>query len=195
MEFIAHEDFDLLREGELHEFTPARHAPMRLLEYLDRTMDTEPVLDPSYVRGTYHARKVSDGIQLDKALTLQRPLDDGCIQVVETVEKINLDDNSSLARRRESIDKRVNYFGWAIVTPEDNIMIYLKKEFNGRNLYYLTLYVDIHGWDDRELHTMFLLEHEFPAELADLRDINVHEITKSELVEEVKNNMWEYRKE
>ena len=48
-------------------------------------------------------------------------------------------DDFTPEKREEVRDSRVVYGGWAILTPEDNLLMFLKKERNGQNTYCLTV--------------------------------------------------------
>ena len=51
--FATDEDYGLISEAELREHAPSWHAAQRLLEYLKQEFDTERILPPSTLEGTY----------------------------------------------------------------------------------------------------------------------------------------------
>ena len=53
VKFATDEDYGLISEAELREHAPSWHAAQRLLEYLKQDFDTERILPPSTLEGTY----------------------------------------------------------------------------------------------------------------------------------------------
>ncbi len=56
------------------------------------------------------------------------------------------------------------YAGWAILTPENNLLMFLKKEHNEENSYYLTVAAE--NWHALQEPTkaLALLRHHYPLE-------------------------------
>lgn len=76
----------LLSPGEMDEHVPPWQAAQRLLEYLDQSFDRQRVLPPAMFEGTYEARQTDERGFAVQELTLQRPSDEGLMQVTKTEE-------------------------------------------------------------------------------------------------------------
>lgn len=168
--FVTHEDNDLLSDDELREHTPDRHAALRLLEYLGQAFDTVRILPPATLEGTYRNWLAEDyGLTICE-ITLQRASDDGLIQLVQTEdtygpEAISSYEEWSPLERKKARKSRTVYGGWGILTPEDNLLLFLKHEHNGRNRYYLTMASQLSHASQIPVKGLALLHHDFPVEV------------------------------
>ncbi|MBI1181523.1 MAG: hypothetical protein GC201_13285 [Alphaproteobacteria bacterium] len=158
----------LLVPEELEEPAPSFHAPQRLLEYLDTRNDRVRVITPVMFDGRYKARVVEQRVVREFDLTLHRSREPGMMPVTHTEEAFDrnlLDkiDGWDPEERRRHCRKRTVYAGWAIFTPEDNVMVFLKEAGNGKNLYQFTLAAD---WYAPQTHAgrLFLLRHDYPIQ-------------------------------
>lgn len=191
-QFATDEDNDLLSKDELKEYSPQYHAALRLLEYLDEGFDTERIVPPSTVQGRYQRRQQrEDGIVLTE-LTLQRPLDKGMIQAVETEEfYINQTpqtfDELSWYDRREICSARKLYGGWGILTPEDSLYFFMKEQRNNRNHYYFSLASDFNISGDPALTRLVFLFQNFGLE-SDEQPANEAEVI-TDVIDTIKNNI------
>jgi hypothetical protein len=169
VKFALHEDYELISEAELREHAPTWHAAQRLLEYLKQDFDTERILPPSTLEGTYRNGRIDEDSYVVRELTLQRASDDGLIQLVQTEDSYDIIDGMKFdylsPDERENVrDSRIVYGGWAILTPEDNLLMFLKKERSGHNCYYLTVAAE--NWHSLQAPaaTLALLRHDYPIE-------------------------------
>ena len=142
--FVLSPDNPILSEEELKEYVPEYHAPLRLLEYLDQSTGAERHIPIDKLQGVFQTRSKRGAYFVVKEITLQQPSPQGLVQVVETEDYYQPDfgksyDTASLARRKREWFSQVKYGGWAVVTPEDNLLLFMKKELNGCNRYYFTL--------------------------------------------------------
>jgi len=199
IKFAMHEELNLLSEDELNEFVPSYQAPMRLLEYLDQNFDKERLVPPAGLEGCYRSPSKSDedGICI-RELTLQRGLYGGLIQVIETEdfynEKIDsIFESLSPDEKRMKRSIRHNYGGWAILTPEYNLLFFMKEENTGMNRYYFTLASNITLKLDKPMNGMALLYHDYPFEPEENRTQDMDEIIK-ELIEELPNNLFAFKR-
>jgi hypothetical protein len=167
--FATDEDYRLISEAELREHAPSWHAAQRLLEYLKQDFDTERILPPSTLEGTYRNGRIDDDSYVVRELTLQRASDDGLIQLIQIEDSYEiLDgmqfDNLTPEQREKVRDSRIVYGGWAILTPEDNLLMFLKKERSGHNCYYLTVAAE--NWHSLQAPAamLALLRHDYPIE-------------------------------
>jgi hypothetical protein len=167
--FATDEDYGLISEAELREHAPSWHAAQRLLEYLKQDFDTERILPPSTLEGTYRNGRLDDDSYVVRELTLQRASDDGLIQLVQIEDSYEILDGMQFdyfsPEQREKVrDSRILYGGWAILTPEGNLLMFLKKERTGHNCYYLT--VASENWHALQTPAtgLVLLRHDYPIE-------------------------------
>ena len=169
VKFATDEDYGLISEAELREHAPSWHAAQRLLEYLKQDFDTERILPPSTLEGTYRNGRIDEDSFVVRELTLQRASDDGLIQLVQIEDSYDLLDGMQFddftpEKREEVRDSRIVYGGWAILTPEDNLLMFLKKERTGHNCYYLTVAAE--NWHSLQAPAaaLALLRHDYPIE-------------------------------
>src|SRR6185437_10780920 len=172
VKFATDEETGIMSEAELREHTPSWHAAQRLMEYLQHEYDIERILPPATLEGTYRTGRLEDESFVVRDLTLQRASDDGLIQLVQTEDTYDIHngmqfDDLSPEERDKVRGSRILYGGWAILTPEDNLLMFLKKERNGHNCHYLT--VAAQNWHALQapVAALALLRQEYPVELDD----------------------------
>jgi hypothetical protein len=167
--FATDEDYGLISEAELREHAPSWHAAQRLLEYLKQDFDTERILPPSTLEGTYRNGRIDEDNYVVRELTLQRASDDGLIRLMQIEDSYELLDGMQFddftpEKREEVRDSRVVYGGWAILTPEDNLLMFLKKERTGHNCYYLTVAAENWHALQAPAAALALLRHDYPIQ-------------------------------
>jgi hypothetical protein len=172
VKFALHEDYELISEAELREHAPSWHAAQRLLEYLKQEFDTERILPPSTLEGTYRNGRIDDDSYVVRELTLQRASDDGLIQLVQIEDSYDIIDGMKFdylsPEEREKVrDSHFVYGGWAILTPEDNLLMFLKKEHSGLNCYYLTVAAENWHALQAPATALALLRHDYPIQIND----------------------------
>lgn len=187
-------DERLLSPGELEEHVPPWQAAQRLLEYLDQSFDRQRVLPPAMFEGTYQARRTDERGFAVQELTLQRPSDEGLMQVTKMEEYYpskaeGAFDGWSFEERRKQRRTRTLYGGWAIFTPEDNVMAFLKQADTGRNLYQFTLAADKFYEPGAPVEQLILLHHDYPVELERLESSEA-EVMRAILHEAAKNVLF-----
>jgi hypothetical protein len=162
----------LLLPEELEEYAPPWQAAQRLLDYLDQNFDKQRILPPVTFEGTYRARYTNKRGFAVQELTFQKPSGEGLMQVIKAEEYYPASardeyDKWNLVQRRDRRHTRTLYGGWAIFTPEDNVMVFLKQADNGKNLYQFTLAADMSYQPDAAVERLVLLGHDYPVELED----------------------------
>lgn len=169
-DFVTHEDIDLLSMDEINESIPGYQAPMRLLDYLDQDFDGGRNIPVERLQGRYLAQLIDDDEFIVRELTLQRPSVKGLIQVIETENSFDKGmacqfEEMTLEDRRKMRASQIKHSGWAILTPEDNLLFFLKSESSYLNRYYFTLALDLLAWQDSPMTQIYLLHHDFPLEI------------------------------
>lgn len=167
--FVTDENVMLISEEELTEFRPSYQAGMRLLEYLDQNFDDQRIMPPAKLQGTYRARTDGTGDAVFSELVLEAPSSDGLITIAKTEEYFDRAvaddlDGWSVSEQRVIRNNFVKSSGWAILTPEDNLIFFLKDEQNGRNQYYFTLGSDFDHTEDAPVTELVLLAHDYPLD-------------------------------
>lgn len=168
-QFVTDDELQLITVEELTEHKPSIQAALRMLEYLDQDFDSDRIIPPAKLQGTYRSRKESLHDVLISEMVLETPTSEGLITVAKTEEYFDhgvADDFAewSESERRSMRNSRIKYNGWALLTPEDNLMFFLKNERNGRNHYYFTLGSDFDHSENTPVTEMILLAHDYPVE-------------------------------
>lgn len=172
--YLMHSDIGALSEDELEEEAFAYQAPLRLLEHLAQDFDGDRVLLPRGLTGRYSAAAATGGRITATVLALQQESETGIIRVSETSEIYDHPGAVALRDwrrqdRRNSFRARRSAEGWAVLTPEDSLLFFMKDRPYGRN-HYWTLAADADLWADGPVGRLLLLRHDYPAELGEGRD-------------------------
>lgn len=177
LRFALHEDYALLTEDELREHVPDHHAAVRLLEYLALATDRERILPPAVLEGTYRNGRLEppEGEKEDfvvREVTLSRASKEGLIRLTMTEDSYEqiaiVDFDEWTAQQRDGHRRsQTHYGGWAILTPEDNLLFFLKCSDNGANLYYLTMASEQWHANQNPVACLAMLEHDYPIEASD----------------------------
>jgi hypothetical protein len=192
VKFATDEDNGLISEAELREHAPSWHAAQRLLEYLKQEFDTERILPPATLEGSYRNGRLEDESFVVRELTLQRAADGGLIQLVQTEDSYDILDGMQLddlspEKREKARASRILYGGWAILTPEDNLLMFLKNERNGENCYYLTVASERWHALQTPVNGLALLRHDYPLEAEDDEPLAAKKMPA--IVEAIGNNI------
>ena len=161
--FLTHEDIDLLSEQELGEYVPTVQAPLRLLEFLDPQPGAERILPPAELAGTYEVRFLDGEYIVIRELALQKPSKDGMLEVAEIDEIYETEEEGpkledTFLGGKAKLHERIISKGWAVITPEDNILFFLKNQENGRNRIYVSLALDDALWTEGTLDGLVLYD-------------------------------------
>jgi len=176
--FVTHEELNLLNEDELRENIPSFQASLRLLEYLDDGSETGRMIPPNKLQGVYESIANDTEQFTIRQFTLQRPGEEGIIQVVETEDTYPIGDYIRYeewgpAERAKYQSSHIQNSGWAILTPEDNLFFFLKNEQNSKNLYYYTVAASTTLWTENAPYPVFaIINHHFPLEIEPVKFVN-----------------------
>jgi len=174
VEFLTHPDMDLMTLGEFLEPGSYLHAARRLLEYL-RT-DLDPVAVDSPIRrisGLYVSEAKSHSEESRIVLNITHVEDESWIlRVLEERQHV-----STLKHKDEFIrsESRSASSGWCVLTPEDNLLFFLKDNQYGKNHYY-HLVSDLEIWTDEPYDNFLLLRYDYPEPMPQIRALKNHEI-------------------
>lgn len=148
--FLTHPDSGILSSDELSEYRPDYQAALRLIEYLNAPQPpgSENIIPPSRLQGSFMSKNIEEKEFVVRELTLQNPAENGYVEVVLTEEFYAADASRDFDRwtRKEASEEQYahyKYIGWAVLTPESHLLIFLKNERNQRNRNYITVGSDI----------------------------------------------------
>ena len=169
IEFLGHKDINLLSKDEIRGYVPAVQAPLRLLEYLDQTFDKQRLLPPKTLEGEFEARRVDEDNFTVREIKLHHAGEVGLIQVTEIASYYDPDaerayDGWNDEERKDKRSSQEEYGGWAILTPEHNMLFFMKEAFQGLNHYYFTLASDLSLKREPALTQLVVLHHDYPLE-------------------------------
>jgi hypothetical protein len=181
----------LLRPAEFEERAPSFQAAQRLLEFFDPSGRRLHVYTAAIFEGRYKARVIEERVFREFDLMLHHPSEPALMEVTNTEEVfdkklLSQADKWDPEERRDHCRKRTVYAGWAIFTPEGNVMVFLREAANnGKNLHQFTLAAD---WCAPGTLTerLYLLRHDFPIEMEDT-NLDQEQILRSILHETEKN--------
>ena len=196
--FVTDEELNLLTLEELQEYRPAFQAPLRLLEYLKHNYDVDCSIPQDALEGSYQTQKPDEDNFIIRQLTMQLSSERGLIQVIETEDVYDLEISSSIQslspgelKSRRFITQK--YGGWAILTPEYNLLLFMKDEQSGSNRYYFTMHTDMTRKLDKPVNRIVLLQHEYPLEENKDSTQTVDEFLKA-MTEELANNLYAFER-
>lgn len=180
----------LLRPVEFEERQPSFQAAQRLLEFFDPSGSRMHVSTSALFEGRYKARMLEDRVFREFDLTLHHPSEPAVMEVTKTEEVfdnrfLEQADNWEPEERRNHCRRRTLYGGWAIFTPEGNVLVFLRETDNGKNLHQFTLAAD---WcaPQAPAERLYLLRHDYPIEMEDT-NLDQAQILRSILQETEKN--------
>ena len=167
--FLKRPRINLLSDKELNEpEIPYRFAEF-LLDFLAHPEHNQQ-FPPKALGGRYLALlKSSDGsIHKRVELTLRVHKEDHVIRVTESSEAwssvIDGDlNNDERSPAKPELDATYRAKGWAVITPEDSLLIFLKNERYGHNHYYLTIALYPGIWSETSVCQLALLRHQYPV--------------------------------
>lgn len=159
-----------LKAVDLIDFAPDLQAPYHLLEYLQQHIHQRAAVRPKQLVGTYFAEKYNATPATAYDLTIERPVEDGLLQVFLHREEFYLteqdkEESTSLSKLLRTADKTFRYKGWAVITPEDSIIMFLKPEDGESNTLLFTIACNADVLDGHPLMGFVALNHHYPAEL------------------------------
>lgn len=130
-----------LPKTDLEDFAPDLQAPVYLLEFLDQRSEGQRGLSASQFAGVFVARTEDDELVSTFTLTFERPAMDALLQCQM------FEDNSDQSAFEPLVDELrgdagTRYKGWAIITNEDNLLIFMKNCVEEANEHVLSVLLD-----------------------------------------------------
>lgn len=163
---------------DLNLYAPQTQGPLRLMEYLNGGGDAPDgatrFISPKALSGAFASEyskedgKLAVSVRFSKASyesLLQFALieyNDDTLRLPEVFEE----EIEQLAKEKIVINR---YMGFAVLTPEENLMLFGKRVTNGENICYLSLGIDSAIYREvSEINALVLLKHDFPVDYVDL---------------------------
>lgn len=180
----------LLRPVEFEQREPSFQAAQRLLEFFDPSGTRMHASTSAIFEGRYKARVLEERVFREFDLTLHHPSEPTVMEVTNTEEVFDKKlleqaDKWEPQDRRKHCNRHTLYGGWAIFTPEGNVLVFLREPGSGKNLHQFTLAAD---WcaPQTPAETLYLLRHDYPIEMEDT-NLDQAQILRSILQETEKN--------
>jgi len=161
---------DMLSDKELQEPDVPFALIQLFLQYLRHDEHSEILAPPGALDGVFNsAHALGDGsTRIDVELTLRTDPRNHFIRVAEKLESYTYPPEERHAEASSNIapilqSRRLSE-GWGILTPEDNIIIFMKQRPYAHNHFYTTIAVNPGLWSQTPVKQLALLRHEYPIE-------------------------------
>jgi len=167
--FLCHPDIDMLSPEELEEPEIPFHSIRSLLEFLRHDQDSEISPPPPALADVYRAIHPSPetSTQINVELTFKVDGRDHVIRLSEVLElytdAADVDSGTGLTDKPRIVQTRQQGEGWAVLTPEDNLLIFMKNKPFGHNYSYMTVALNTSIWTYPSVTQLALLRHEYPT--------------------------------
>lgn len=207
--FLLHSDPDdpvrekpLLSQDYLSEASIEIQAPLYMLSYLQQGSPARSYLGKSVMDGAYIAeQETTEGpCRYTMALTVQdpaTPLDLAAITQVDLSEQplASHDRDAPGSGPDDPAGAPIPYFGWAVVTPEDTILAFLRNARTRENHVLHSVTVDARIYDDEPMQTVTFFHNNVPTEIDAQVDAGTDAETKSETAELLASRLLTFRRE
>lgn len=173
LRFLTDEDISILT---LEEFQKAElvsvHAPLHLSRFLVSLSEPVPIEFPRSLIGQYEAIGSSEGRVLRKHLhVLFEGPGFASVSEIHEVYNISLPPSTPTSNRlrkmiaaRARPDARIRHSGWALITPEDNMLAFVKNIDTHEN-HYWKLAVEHPIWEEGIVTELLLNKFDWPPYL------------------------------
>lgn len=169
-----------LQPAPQSRLAPEPAAPHRLalelIEFLRHGEHSEVIPPPSNLQGVYRALDYNDEDITRFQISLKLTPDGQAISVEETAESFDPSQRHNVqtwGRADPVATIRKQSAGFAILTPEDNVLFFMKQTPYPCNHYYMTMALDINFRSLRRVNELVLLRHDYPLEIA--KDDDLHD--------------------
>jgi hypothetical protein len=166
VKFLCHKDVDMLSIEELQEPEIPYRLARSFSDFLQTELANRNLPPPKAINGSYRAvvqytdddeRIIDLTLTCDDAMSLVRFFEDA----TSYSTSIRADNNNSPLREES---QRRQSEGWGILTPEDNLLVFMKPKRYGGNYYYLTLSMDKNLRSRVPIGKLLLLRHQYPVQ-------------------------------
>jgi hypothetical protein len=163
--FLCHPDINMLSREELEQPDIPHVLARFLIEFLRSKQENEALPSPTALSGSYRALDGRPG-KPDRVIDLYLGIEDGdhVIRLSEIATSYSYEIVTTGGVYRSEMTQRRESDGWAILTPEENLIIFMKQKRYGRNFHYLTLGMDRNVWSGSPVDQLLLLRHQYPIQ-------------------------------
>jgi hypothetical protein len=168
VDLLTHPDINALSLDELKEPDIPYRFARQFMEFLTHDEHSDLVLPPPALQGAYRAVGRSDEEISDVQLVVTLSGDGQLVNLTETAEIFLNPNGMDLAdwspeERKRNFKKRSESRGWGVVTPEDNLLGFMKRVSQyGSNHYYATMGGIPDFSDEKPVERLALLEYDYP---------------------------------
>lgn len=165
--FLTDPDIAVLSRDDLENNDLIKtQFPLYLTTFLKTAATPRPVMPPTSLIGTFEGTtEIENGFR-NMRLTLGAAT--GSYLVVNQVDhdyyKTEFDEAKASNNRSQKPRKKAHFIGWAVVTPEDNIIFYMKHAASHEN-HFWKLVVEEFFWQDEPLPSFYLQRFDWPYEI------------------------------
>ena len=168
----------MFSRDDLKLYAPQTQGPLRLMEYLNGGSDAPDgatrYISPKALSGAFASDyrkaegKLAVSVRFARANyeSLLRfaliEYNDDTLRLPEVFEE----EIEQLAKEKIVVNR---YRGFAVLTPEENLILVGKRETNNENLIYLSAGIDSALYQEgKEINALVLLRHDFPVDYVDV---------------------------
>jgi hypothetical protein len=166
--FLKH--IDMLSDKELEEPEIPFLLIRLLLEYLRPDAHSEILPPPRRLDGVFNSINPSrdKSGRIDVELILRTDHHNPVIRVAEKLEShacpVEATPTEASSNMAPILQRRQLSEGWAVLTPEDNVVIFMKQKPYAHNHFYTTIALNPGLWSETSARQLVLLRHEYPIE-------------------------------
>ena len=173
--FLKHKD--MLSDEELKEPEIPFLLIRLLLEYLRPDEHSEILRPPLRFAGVFNSALASEdkSNRIDVELTLRTDNRDHFMRVAEKFELYAYPPDAMQDKESTNIapmlqNRRLSE-GWGVMTPEDNVIIFMKQKPYAHNHFYTTIALNPSLWSETSARQLVLLRHGYPGEVDPIPEV------------------------
>jgi hypothetical protein len=167
--YLTHPDINLLSLEELEEPEMPFLLARLFSEYLRHDEHSQIIPPPVGLAGIFNsAHQSADKLsRIDVELTIQTA-EQNVLRVVEKMETYSyppeIAQTAVSSNRDPTLQNRRLSEGWAVLTPEDHLIMFMKQKPYAHNHFYTTVALNPGLWAERPTEQLVLMRHEYPVE-------------------------------
>ncbi|MEO0680801.1 MAG: hypothetical protein AAF192_10330 [Pseudomonadota bacterium] len=151
-----------LKPVELQTFAPNVQAPLALLEFLETAVLGDRAIEAGQLEGHYLSDAEEGDVLVRRRLTLERPVEtDGLLQAVMIEECFDAEAPD------ETPDQIARFAGWAVISREDVVHLFLKHAEQSSNCAFMSIAVDDDAFDGAAVMRIAFVRQDVPLVFSD----------------------------
>lgn len=174
---------------DLQNFEQVNRAPLHLVHYLHANTEVSALTKPQSLNGKFVSYQHSEKTVVVKTLLLSNTTEDGVALAKYSEEIFETSDavSEEVQFGEMTLRRRNSHSGWLVLTPEDNMIAFLKHDRSGKNRYFISLAFNQTVLEGEELNLLVLYDQDLPLELSE-SDENASDLS---LAREVQHEIGE----